>query len=720
MPFPWVRAACCGALIGALAAGAADLAHAQSDAALSEEGAARQTPQTPMNRIDEELVIIGSPTGEAFRIADPVSTGVAAPDASSLLRRIPGGNFNAVGPISGQAQYRGLSSIRLNLQVDGQRLSSGGPNLMDPPLHYVPKPILDSIEIVRGVAPVSLGPGIGGTIQAKVKSSEFESGPAYRAGADLIASGRTADDSVSAGGIVSYANDRNRVHVLGTYEDGDDYSFPGGTVRGTQYGRSVVGIGAGRRLGDGQEIAFDYRYHDTEPTGTPALPLDIFLFNTHIAQANYEGGFGAVAVDAKLTYTNVDHAMSNFTVRPAPGNPMAFRFLPVASETVGYKLSAKIDFAGGEFEIGSDGMFDRHDADITNPNNPAFFIEAFDGVERNRVSGYGEWHGMLTEALDLNVGVRLNHVATDAEPVFAALILPPPLLALAAEFNARDRSRSDLTADIALNLRYELSSALSLHLGGGRKTRVPYYTERYAWLPVEITAGLADFNNHVGDIGLEPETAWVVDGGIDWYGDGFYLSPRAFYRRIDDYIQSTPFDDTIGVLDSMVEMVSAVNGDPTPLVWANVDAELFGVDVALGSEVVGPLRFDAVISYVRGKRRDVNDDLYRIAPATATLALSYEAARWRLTVEGQVVAEQDKVSQVNGETPTDGYGLLDVYGELRPLNWLLLVGGVENVFDTEFREHLAGFNRVAQSDVAVGQRLPGRGVSGFVRARIRF
>ena len=43
-----------------------------------------------------------------------------------------------------------------------------------------------------------------------------------------------------------------------------------------------------------------------------------------------------------------------------------------------------------------------------------------------------------------------------------------------------------------------------------------------------------------------------------------------------------------------------------------------------------------------------------------------------------------------------------------------LFGRVENLFDRDYRAHLAGRNRVAESDVALGERLPGAGRGVFL------
>ena len=174
---------------------------------------------------------------------------------------------------------------------------------------------------------------------------------------------------------------------------------------------------------------------------------------------------------------------------------------------------------------------------------------------------------------------------------------------------------------------------------------------------------------------LSPKTAYIADAGIDWNGEKTYFTLRGFYNRIDDYIQSAPFDDTLTTLeagidpntailspltpagaaaffaqfdgaggvapDSPVEIVSLVNGDATPLQFANVDAVLFGMDLAFGAVVSddfmgtgGQLLLDSIVTYVRGKRRDIDDDLYRITPARSVLTLAYEKSTWRVAAEG--------------------------------------------------------------------------------------
>ncbi|GAB4572199.1 MAG: TonB-dependent copper receptor [Rhodothalassiaceae bacterium] len=677
------------------------------------------TPPARAEAPIEEIIVISRPISTLFAVTEPLSDIGSGPDVAALLRRVPGANINANGPLTGQTQYRGLSALRLSVTIDGERPLSGGPNLMDPPFHYLPRPLLAKIEVARGIAPVSKGYGLGGAISAETKKARFAEGEGWTPQIDLSLSGATVDESFIGGGLIGAANETQRFHILCSFEDGGDYDSALGTVRDTSFRRKIIGIGYGRKFGDA-EIGLDYSFQDTDPTGTPALPLDILKFNTHRAAATLKGKMREVDYRLRLGYSDVSHAMNNFLTRPAPQNPAAFRRAPAEADQLSWQGAIAFAAFAGRIEIGTDGAFESHDLTILNPNNDAFRIEAFRNAESNRASAYVEWSGMLAGNSDLVVGLRYNHVATNADPVFAAAILPPPLLGLAAAFNAADRSRTNDMIDASVNFSHHFSDRFGMQIGLARKTRAPSYIERYAWLPIEVTAGLADGNNHIGDIALVPETSYVVNIGFDIKAGDFYFSPDLFWRRVDDFIQSTAFDDSPGVINSPVEGVSNVNGDPTPLRFGNVDARLYGVDLSFGYRFPGSLRLDGVISYVRGERRDIDDDLYRIAPANALLILSYEQPDWKVSIEGRLVARQSHVSRTNDELETGGYGTVGLSGEWRALDWLKLVAGVDNLLDSKAFDHLAGFNRVAGNVVAIGERLPGRGINGFLRTRATF
>ena len=153
-------------------------------------------------------------------------------------------------------------------------------------------------------------------------------------------------------------------------------------------------------------------------------------------------------------------------------------------------------------------------------------------------------------------------------------------------------------------------------LGIARKNRSPLYQERYLWIPLEANAGLGDGNNYVGNPLLEPEESHQIEIGFDWSFGDFYFSPRIFRRQVDDYIQG------VSATNMAVIGVSAnANGDPTPLIFANTEAEFNGVDATFGTKINASWRLEGVVSIVNADRKDISDSLYRVTPDNLRLSL---------------------------------------------------------------------------------------------------
>ena len=663
--------------------------------------------------LQDVIVVTGSRTTTATEQAvTPAAAPLQGGDVTYLTARTPGGARIANGELSGQMSYRGLFGERLNLRVDGQRFASGGPNLMDPAFHYAPAPLVAAVVIDRGVSPVSEGPGLAGGADAIFKKIDFATGDAVDFGYDLSFGARSANDSVSTGGVIGAATDTWRFNLLGAYEDGDDTEYKDGTVGGSSFTRSVFGLSAGLKLGAG-ELSLDLRRHNAGPAGNPQFPMDIDFIDTDFARLGYKTAIGGATVEAALNYADVAHRMDNFSMRPAP-MPMMMRANNANATTKGAEISVAFDALAGTLKLGADTEDVDHDSTIVNPMNADFYVTAFPDIEMKRTGAFAQWTGNLGP-VDAELGARLHRNEYEAGTAITGPALPMAPQMLAMAFNTGDTDGEDTTADIVARFWTPSANGLSWRATFARKQKMPDYVQRYGWLPINASGGLADGNIYVGDLALDPETAWIAEAGFDYATPNAYIRPTVYLHQIDDYVQGVPFDATPGTIDSPVEMVANMNGDATPLVWANVDARLYGLDFDAGYDFAGPLRIDAVFSYVRGERRDIDDNLYRIAPPNLTADLTWEADTWSATLEGRAVAEQDDVSVTNSEPETPGYVLVNLYGDWQVKDGVKLSAGVENLFDQVYRDHLAGINRNGFGDVAIGSRLPGAGRGVFVR-----
>lgn len=679
---------------------------------------------------------------------DPNINAFTSPDAASALERIPGGSLNYNGQLSGQMQYRGMFGPRMNTRIDGMYINSGGPNWMDPPLHYLPGALVESVRVQRGIASVSKGSGIGGYVDARTRSSHFVDSDSMVFDGDVQLDGHSVDGGFDGSGFFSTSNKNHRIHLLGSYEHGDDLEFGDGELAGTEYRRSYVRLGYGFKSGV-NEFALDGWKVNSGPNGTPALPLDIEFFDSGFVNSSFQTRLGQFDIKAKVFASDIDHRMNNFQLRPTPDiatlPPPFFagtdeRFVNAEGNGFGYGLTASTTLMGGTINFGMDGHLSQHSATVGDPGVDnfddvlgikgvhGFFITNFNDAEVNQFGFFTEWVKDDNDPWGVEAGLRVNVVNTDAGFVDATpailadggVALPPIVAAqtLRNTFNASDRSKSDTNVDAVLKFDYDLSNWATVELGFARKVRSPSHIERYLWIPLEVNAGLGDGNNYIGNPNLDPEKSHQVELGLNLRTTNYYFTPRIYYRRVDDYIQGAAATNASAIIFSTLAA-----GDATPLVFSNVDAEIYGFDADAGYAFNSHWRLDGAIAYTRGKRRDIDDNLFRIAPLNGRLGLTYSRNNWSTTIETVAFAEQHDVSDSitfdpanakNNNESTSGYALLNLYGIYQfTNNGFRLQGGIENLLDEDYIDHLSGFNRNSASDIAIGERLHGGGRNIF-------
>jgi iron complex outermembrane receptor protein len=684
--------------------------------AWAEQGSTPQTREDPLT----DTIIVTAQRRDTIAndsIAAPRQIALPA-DAAAIAARVAGGDIFGNGALSGQLSYRGLAGERVLGRVNGQRFATGGPNAMDPPLHYAPSILIERIDIARGVAPVAEGPSLGGAINAQLVQAEFTDSTALTPQLRAASQYRSVDDSYAAGALAALASDRWRVGVIASREEGDDYRFPGGRAVGTQFERDLYGVHAGYRTGAGELFA-EYRRSESGPAGNPPFALDMVYFDTDFVQGGFRGEIAKdTALTVRLGHVAVRHLMDNQTLRQPAAPPAQARATFADADTMTAEVSLRFGRATRYVEVGGDIEINDRDVVITNPTNPAFFIESQPDINATRYGAYLQARGGLG-AIEFELGGRIDRTEQSAGIPQLGAAVPMGPRGLANAFIASGRSASDTTIDGVLRMWVEAGN-LTPRLTLARKTRVPSVLERFAWLPTEASFGLADGNIYVGNQALKPEVAYIAEAGFDLDTGWLTLRPTVYYRRVDDFIQGTPFDDTPSVVNSPTEMVAAMGGDATPLRFRNTDAELYGADLDFVIRPARQIELAGTASLVRGQRRDIADDLYRIPPANLRLSATWANDRLALGAELFAAADQNSVSQTNSEEPGDGYATIGLFARFAMSDRLAIEGGVENLLDEEYAPHLAGRSRVGASDVPLGTRLPGPGRGVWTRLTARF
>lgn len=651
----------------------------------------------------EEVIVERDRDTRLFNLADTVDV---SSDPSALLKKAVGANVISNGPLTGIAQYRGMSRFRVNTQINGTTISAGGPNWMDPPLSYAPAALLESLEVHRGIAPVSAGTEtIGGAINAKTWRADFsETGTAIQG--RVRSSLQSVNDGYQIGAGISVANSEYVFQISGLHEEADDAEFSDGKILPTEYERNRFDLGFGLRSGH-HTFRLDIARNETGDSGTPALPMDIVYIDTDIANFLWEYRGEDYSVDTKVFYSDIEHGMTNYALRQPPGMAGMYRRNVATGDNLGMSVAVQLD----NWKFGIDAHQESHDSDIDNPNNAAFFVVNFNDAERRLLGLFAEKKVNLDNDMSLELGARLNRIDMEADSVAGT-----PGAALQNAFNNADRSSTDNNVDWVVRLNQQTSRELNLYAGLARKTRSPAYQEKFLWLPLQATAGLADGRTYTGNLDLDPEVAHELELGLDWESSKTIISPRLFYRDVKDYIQGTEPGAPAAVM--FVNMMNVMNGtnNAPPLEFNNVDAVFYGFDIDWSHQINHHWSLNGVLNYVRGKRDDIKDDLYRVAPLNGLVAINYAHSDWKVSLENFIYRKQDKVSATNRELPSSGYGVINLKGSWQSTEQLKIGFGIDNVADRRYSDHLAGVNRVnGNADLAVGERLPATGRNIFAR-----
>lgn len=662
----------------------------------------------------EQITVVGE-SSQATAVISTSAEAPTTPDLSDTLERLPGVFINGNGPVTSVLQYRGMFGDRVNISIDGASVAGAGPNAMDAPISYIQSSAAPVLSIYRGIAPVSAGyETIGGAVTVKSKGPQFADSSAVDVSGGFTFGGAHNGDRQYLQGTASVATDTVFLGISAQDQTGDNAEDgEGRIIPNSGFERNSFQIDAGATFGN-HTVSAQLTRIDTGASGTAALAMDIDYIDSDLYRVNYTYAQDDQEFALTLYGNDSAHGMDNFRQRPNM-MPAMYRETTALGEQNGVKASYTDSFSMGNWEVGAEIVKAEHDARIENPNNAMFLIHNFNNVEREVSSIYNEWKLDLEQDMGLDLGWRYTKVDSSAGSVANSMaMMNPNVAALVQNINTADRSVSHDLYDLVASFHYQTDESLTWLASIAHKERAPSYQALFSWFPLGVSAGLADGKNYVGDLSLEKETAYQIDLGVNYLADGLMVSPRIFYQDINNYIQGTL------ATDPAVVMVANMMGASDPLKWTNTDATLYGLDVLATYQYNENLSIESTLSYVRGKRDDIDDNLYRVAPLTAYLRAIWQQDAWMMQLESQLVAKQDKVSSLQNEQATAGYGIFNARAAYYVDDTFSITLDINNIFDKQYAEHLASVNRVMGQEVTRGERLPALGRSVGLQMHVAF
>jgi len=659
----------------------------------------------------EKIVITASHINRDLQAETSVK--VTDPDLASWLNSVPGANINRNGPLTGIAQYRGLFGDRVATTLNGHTMIGSGPNSMDSPLSYGPTFLVQSMTVYQGVAPVSAGINtLGGAIAVQTLKAETDKSSDWQANGQLRSAYRDNNDASTFSALTNISKQNFAVLAYADWQNANDKETSENVIIfPTRYKKNQAGTDIRyfyNSFGSDAEIGMSFHYTDTQDAGTPALPMDIKSIVGKQVSIDGSNEINNWQVNFQLGYLDSNHAMDNFSLRGNDNNAL-FRRNDASADTVDFKITAEKN----AWLFGVDGYLANHGSTITNPNNAKFNVQNFNQIKDQQISAFAQWQTQFSQ-LTFDSGLRVKQIyANSGEVNHHMAMMNAAIKNLKDQFNQSDRSVSDTLVDFSFNASMPLftttkATESALTISGGIKQRAPSYQERYLWLPMESTGGLADGKTYIGNINLSAETAYQSDIGLQINQSNWQFSAHAFYQKINNYIQG------VASSNMSANMVANMMTGKMPLQYDNVDAKLYGSDGRVSYRLNNEWHIAAMVSYVRGKRDDINDNLYRISPLNGQFKLTYQTiTEQNSSLQANLMLvvndSQTKVSTTNDEQKTSGYGVLNADLSYELTNEFVLKAGVDNLLNREYKNHLGGYNRVKNSEVTLMKRLPEQG-----------
>lgn len=698
----------------------------------------------------------------AFRSANS-SLGASAPDKGSLaaqraassdstrlLQDVPGVSLQGAGGVSSLPVIHGLADDRIRVQVDGMDLVAACPNHMNAALSYIDPSKVASATVFAGITPVSVGgDSIGGTIQVKSAPPEFATaeekiysegrgGVFYRSNGN--ARGGNAAATIASENLhLSYSGSTAQ---SGNYTAAKDFKAAGaGTAGGEWLAGNVVGSTAYQSINQDVGLAVQHDAHLLQLNlgmqhlvfeGFPNQRMDMTANNSTQLNLRYTGRLAWGELEARVYEQNTRHGMNmgadRFTYGTL-GMPMETEAKTSGGQVQGNIALSERDVFRAGVEYQNYTLYDwwPQAGGMMGPNT----FWNVDYGKRDRLDVFGEWEASWNAAWISQLGVRSDTVNSDAAPVQgynAAAIWA----ADAADFNARDRARTDRNWDMTALARYTPDATLTFDAGYARKSHSPNLYQRYPWATQPMASLMNNFagdgNGYIGNVDLQPEVAHTLSASGDWHDaakERWGVKASTYYTQVQNYIDARRCDfGQCGGAANLVTTSGFVN-----LQYANQSARLYGLDVSGNTQLgsagdYGSFSANGVLNYVRGENRSTGDNLYNIMPLNLKLAVAQRAGAWSNSAEIQLVDAKTRISQVRNEIRTGGYSLVNLRSSYEWKQARLDLG-IENVFNRFYSLPLGGAYvgqgaSMSSTSIPWGVAVPGMGRSINAALNVRF
>jgi hemoglobin/transferrin/lactoferrin receptor protein len=661
-------------LVALLAGGVAVAQEAQPGAAKPTEATKQEEKGEVKERYHEEMVVTATRyEQDSYNSPAPISV-ISVEDLSrarpekmmDLLKREPGLEVAGEGPFRGLPVIRGLSSNRVLVLVDGQRLNNGRESTQFAGIQpgLVDLGDVERVEVLRGPASVLYGSdALGGVINIITKQSDFEP-QGFKWSGLLSGDYGTAADSQRYRAEIGGAGARASFRLGGTFFSAEDYESPEGIVpnsgmestSGDAHARFLLSdrslLRADLEVFRGNDIGFPG--FDPETSGVTILFPN---FDRDKIGVTYELSewAGLTSVTLSAYAQNIDKE----SIRNLNFGPFFFsnNFTRSLIDSLGANAQGRATVGRHSLTFGVDWY--RDDLDDETVAESIFGSSTDVVVPLSRQSGIGAY---LQDEFPLGASVFAVVGLRGDSFIFESFDDP--------EYQGEpfDENTSAMSGNVGA--RWEVTDHVQLTGTIGRGFRAPNIQERSFY--GLVSTGDTFF---VQNPDLEPEISLNYEAGFKVRYPRYSGGLSVYYNDLTDFIgfEITGTDPDTGLALGRLANIAA--------------ATIYGAEFQLETYLGQEWTVFTSLSYTRGEDDTLNQPLDFIPPPKAIIGARYQAPRWWVEGSLRAVDNQDRVPTLpEPGTPSPGFTTYDLRGGFDLGVGFTVQAAVENLSDKAYSE----------------------------------
>jgi iron complex outermembrane receptor protein len=582
---------------------------------------------------------------------------------------------------------RGFKYDQLNLVMDnGMSASAACPNRMDPPASQIPMSMIDRIEIVKGPHSLRYGNAFGGSIHFKSAQSSFgESAEALgRASGSYESNGNIYRSEAMAGAKGKFYN----LAFFGAYSQGDDYEDGKGDQVSSGFNRRNIGMSSVFKLSNTQSLKLSANNNYAKNVDFPALNMDLRKDDTWLLSLAHKINIKNKALSnlsTSFSTSFVDHSMDNLGKDLDPRMVNAITLAKTKNyggrSEASFQFQESTLFAGLDFKV-EEAEGKRSREMLMGPMaDTTFWDNIWQDSKISRVSAFAESHFSMKEIYFVS-SARLEYKRAKSRDKADEFVAINP-----------DDPSDKLNLSLSIGATHDLSKEVRMGLWLGRAERSGSLTEYFInYLPVDV-----DPYERIGNTNLKSEKNYQLDYNFTWKTQKSELGISLFACELRDYISAF-------IREDLTPRVASAAGVKQ---YDNIDkAVMRGFELSWYQKLNTSIYHKANIAYTYGKNKEENTALPEIPPLDFRYALggTFFQKKFHPELILRHAFKQNRVASNFGESKTPSFTLVEAKASYDFSEKISLIGGVRNIFDEAYYEHL---NRsVASSDLRI--YAPGR------------